>query len=304
MKISWYGGDIRNSICQGHVNLNRFVKGIRHPSGGALLLLNKISKASASGNKEQKMLLKRSLPYFTPTVIIEKGSRRRYENIREFNPIMVLDFDNEPRAEDLKNYLWENYPEIYCVYISPSGQGVKVLIKIPLVKTVEEYKEYFLGAEHEFSELGIDTLDHCNYNPIQPLYLSHDPDLLYKPNPKTWVKKFIKPDTSQMYVEPPPLNITGDDTVYKSPAYYQRITVEIFVNKMHEIVGEPGHTRMRNAAILLGSRSGAGYISISDAKQLFLYELSINKYLQKNLKGYEKTGLSRIDLGYTNPIYY
>jgi len=307
MKIPYYNGNIQNSICQGYVGLDRFVEANREPLPDASALLDKINQASLDGDKELKMKLKRNLPYFTPSIVFEVGAKRRYDNIKSFNGVVQLDFDDEQRAKDLKAYLWSTFDQLYCTYLSPSGKGVKALMRIPIVETVNQYKEYFLNIEEHFLGIGIDSFDHCGYNPIQPLYLSHDADILHRKNPDTWTEKTIPKTHEELenYVCKAPLNtIIGGEDVYKSQAYYRKISIDIFVKKVENIVGEPGHTRFRDACIVLGSRVGAGYIDMHDALMIAKHELERNAYLQKNLKGYWETGSSRIRLGSQSPRYY
>ena len=303
IKFPYFNGNITDSKVVGYVTMEQFIRAHRRPSAPALTLLDRISKSE----KKERLLLKRNLHYFTPSVNIKIGERRLYDNILSFTGIMVLDFDDEPRAKDLKAYLWGNYPQLYCAYISPSRKGVKCLMKIPIVKSIKEYKEYFIGVENEFHNLGIDTLDHCNYTVTQPLYLSYDTELLYRNNPTEWTTKISEKTHEELenYVCKAPLNtIIGGEDVYKSIAYYRKISIDIFVKKIRNIVGTPGHTVVRDASIVLGSRCGAGYLTTSDAIEIAKHEIYNNKYLQKNLKGYEKTGISRIILGSHSPRFY
>jgi hypothetical protein len=307
MNISYYDGNIKKSDCIGNVSMKRFVEANRNPSPTALTLLNAIHKAAMDGDKELKNKLKQRLHYFTPSVNIKKGDRRKYDNIKGFNGIVQLDFDEDENTDELKDYLWNNYRQLYCAYTSPSGKGIKALMRIPIVESVKEYKEYFLAIEEHFQNIGIDSFDHAPFNCILPLYLSHDPKIFYRRSPLIWhswkeleSEEHIHFDSNQVDVN----FQDGDDTVYKSKAYYRKITVDIFNKKVDSIIASPGHGPWRDACLTLGSRVGAGYVDLFDAIAIANNALNRNTYLQKDLKGYRKTGMSRIEIGSSNPIYY
>jgi hypothetical protein len=259
-------------------------------------------------DKKVKSELKSKLFYFTPSIKIPIGSRRKYSNIESWTGVMQLDFDGEDKAEELKEYLWENFPYLYTVYISPSGKGVKALMRIPIVDSVISYKELFLAVEKYFHDLGVDSFDHAPYNPILPLYLSHDKDIKVNWDPEVWTDTMALADiktfhnlSTEIPDRPPSFD---DETVYKSIPYFRRITMDIFERKVDEIVSEPGHHRWRDACLVLGSRVSGGYITLSDAEDIMKRKLFTNSYLAKGIKGYLRTGYWALDQGQKNPKFY
>ena len=98
----------------------------------------------------------------------------------------MLDYDHmtPEEAKKLKKFLFKHYQCILCCYLSPSGHGVKVLVKIPIVETLAEFRAYFQGITNEFSQYG--NFDEHGKNPVQPLFQSFDPDILYREDPDTW----------------------------------------------------------------------------------------------------------------------
>ena len=50
--------------------------------------------------------------------------------------------------EECKNYL-KGCNFVYAVWVSPSGNGLKVLVRIP--DSIEEHKDYYIGIVKYFS---------------------------------------------------------------------------------------------------------------------------------------------------------
>lgn len=65
-------------------------------------------------------------------------------NIIGYNPIMMVEFDKIDHARELKERLFSNLKSVVAAWISPSGRGLKLLIRIPKPKSVEEYKQVLL----------------------------------------------------------------------------------------------------------------------------------------------------------------
>lgn len=311
MLISYYSGNIKDSICKGSVSLDQFLRANRSPSLSVRAIFDRIRKAEENNDKELKSRLKEQLFAFTPGVFIEPGKSRRYENIIRFTGLMQLDFDNEPFGEDLKQWLFNEYEQCVCAYTSPSGVGVKALFRIPISHTVSEYQEYFLGVEKEMEDQGIDSFDHAPYNAILPLFLSWDDSMLSRSNPLIWLKKCLKLDINlhkNLAITQPATTIPSYGEEFGSMTYFRRITIEIFEKKVADIVCDPGHPTLRDACLVLGSRVGAGYISKHEAELVALASIMNNAYLLRKGKSgtdnYIKTSRWAINIGETRPKYY
>ena len=272
-------------------------------------MLGEIQAAAENGDKERKNMWKAKLPFFTVGVKIKKGTRRRYVNIEEFTGYAQLDFDgflSNEEALEFKQYLFEEYKQMYCVFLSPSGLGVKAIIKIPIVKTVDEYKTYYKALETEFNFMP--EFDPAPKNAVLPLYISEDENILSRANPETWTKHEELVDQTKFE------NLTakaptyqpkiGDETVYKSEAYYRKISMDIFQGKIDGIINQNGHGTLRSSSLVLGSRAGAGYLSIHEAMQHAEYCVKGNAYLNKGLLNYLKTTRWGISQGFNKPKYY
>ena len=203
MKIPFYKNGIKNSFCDGYVSIDRFVEANRNPKPSIAKLLSDIKKASADNDKKLKTQLKEKLIFFTPSVIIPLEERRKYGNIESFTGMAQLDFDglDVEKAIEFKEFLFENYKEFYCVYLSPSKKGVKGIMRIPICKEVKEYQDYYRAIEEEFETY--DGFDPAPKNAVLPLYISHDVFIRYRENAKVWsIKKEVAQDLRELYPIP------------------------------------------------------------------------------------------------------
>lgn len=295
----YYSGNIKFTKVQGYVSLDKFIERQQNPTSKMNILFDAINKAENDNDKVTKRLLKHKLFSFTPSVMIKKGMKRKYDNVDKYTGLMQLDFDgieNISIANDLKQYLFNETNMIVCVYVSPSGLGVKSLLKIDTPKTKDDYKAIHKAVTQEFG--GISYFDESTKNAMLPLFLSRDENILYRDYSEcdTWTKKD--------YSQPKYVNLKEEKQQnYESNSYYERITIEIFTKKIRSISSN-GHPQLRSACLILGSRSCAGYISLDEAIKIAKTEVSTHGYFKKDLSNYMNTVDWAINQGYKNPKYY
>jgi len=309
IKFQYYAGNIKSTKPLGVVALRSFIDRHQFPMKHVADLIDEIEEASASGDKKKKKELKESLFYFTPGAVF--SNKRKYDHIVFFTGLAQIDIDglDPDDAKDLKSYLFENYEQFYCIYTSPSRKGIKGLMRIPICKSIEEFKEYYAGIEDEFNWIA--GFDSAPKNLALPLFLSYDHDILYRENAEIWNKKgemledkLKNAEQNNLRNEPIDIDFKdGDETVYKSKAYYRKITLDIFENKIDSI-NDNGHPQLRSACLILGSRIGAGYLNQSDAEQYAEAVIRRNSYLSKGTENYLKTMRWAINQGTKNPKYY
>lgn len=107
-------------------------------------------------------------------------SRRSAKNIIRHSGFACLDFDDVEDAICLRDSLQDN-EYIYSAFISPSGNGVKALVKVP--KDIANYKKYYEAICETFDS----KLDTRTKDISRVCYESYDPDLFINPNSKEWV---------------------------------------------------------------------------------------------------------------------
>lgn len=304
--IPYFQGNIRFTKCEGTVSLKRFIDAHKNPTKRTLDIINKISIANENKDNKLKRELKQLLYTFTPSVLFKVGVKRNYENISEWTGLMQLDFDkieDSETASELKHLLFKTYPQIVCCWISPSGVGVKALMRIKVPQDSVEYKAMHLAVEKEMEQYCY--FDVATKNAVLPLFLGRDYDILYRDFSECdeWTDKVEYVKIHKNLSEVKPTNYNPNFQKNTSERYYESITIKIFENKINAI-SDCGHPQLRSACLILGSRAGAGYIDINYAMTIASNAINSNEYLNKNIKGYNETACWAINQGYSKPRYY
>jgi hypothetical protein len=103
-----------------------------------------------------------------------KVSWRTDKGLVEHSGLMCLDldkFDNEFEMMLVKaNLIKDDY--VFSVFVSPSGEGLKVLVKVP--PQIENHRKYFYGLKEHFNSPNFD--DSC-VNEARVCYVSYDEDI-------------------------------------------------------------------------------------------------------------------------------
>lgn len=308
VKFQYYSGDIKKSKPLGYINLDKFIEKHLRPSDKLMAVFNQIEEATNNGDKKLKAELKmRNLYSFTISAIFN-GSRK-YSNIIAFNPLAQLDFDglSSDEAVNLKDYIFEQYEQVVCAYLSPSKKGVKVLLRIPKIELKEdvkesvlEYKDYYRAIESEFSSYK--GFDPAPKNLALPLFLSHDKNILFRKFEDTliWdVKEVVEEPLNQKYPLPfkPYKKLKSND---KNELRAIRTVRKVISG----IVSAPGHYQLRSACLVFGTRVGAGYVDIFEAERIVEELVRRNRYLSKGVQGYLTTAKWGLREGMKTPNYY
>jgi len=109
-------------------------------------------------------------------------SRRAAKNCVKHSGFACLDFDDVDDAICLRDSLQDN-PYIYSAFISPSGNGVKALVKVP--GEIENHKKYYEALCETFDS----HLDTKTKDISRVCYESFDSDLFINEDSKVWVLK-------------------------------------------------------------------------------------------------------------------
>lgn len=132
-------------------------------------------------DKEIRSKLKMKLPgiCFSGTF-----STRSEIGLIKHSGLLVLDFDGFETLEDttgLKDSI-SDLPYVFACFISPSGNGVKALVKIPADAT--KHKNYFNSIR---TELNIPQLDDSGKDVSRFCFESYDPDIYINPECETYL---------------------------------------------------------------------------------------------------------------------
>ncbi len=100
-------------------------------------------RKSLSENKmEAYEKAKKSLPAFTPSGKFVGGRKMNF--LQEYSNIIILDIDKlQPEQLVKVNHSARQCEFTYACFISPSGNGLKILVKVSSTKN--EHKETFLA---------------------------------------------------------------------------------------------------------------------------------------------------------------
>jgi hypothetical protein len=288
----YYPADVTIPKPLGTVTLKQFLRANKSPSSDISGIFEQISAATNIGDMELKHKLKSKLYYFTPCVQTD-GNGRCYANITGFTGLMVLDFDKLDDAPAFKQFLFDAIPSIVAAYLSPSKKGCKFIVKIPVCKTTEEFKSYFYGMAYFLEKY--EGFDPSTQNCILPLYLSIDPDLLYRDNAETWTKRGTKIDEFKPYV--------GEIEVLENVSEKDKSRVKTMLTRSMEKIVDSGHYIVRSTALCAGGYVASGYLTREEAEDLLFGLIEDNSYLQKNVRGYKMTTKEMITKGMTSPLY-
>lgn len=291
--FQYYAGNIQDPQPKGAVTLQSFIESQRNPKPGIRDIFHRIAQAEKEGDMKLKAELKQNnLFYFCPCVVVE--DKRSYDSIRYFTGLLVLDFDHIDNAAEFRDIMFDRNKCIVVAYLSPSRRGVKFIVKIPVCKTVDQFKEYFYGIAYYMERFP--GFDGTAQNPVLPLFLSWDPNLRYREDPKTWKIKGEKIDEFEAF--------EGDYEVLEEVSDEEKRRVLNIVKVTLERAEKEnnGHKNVVAAALVLGGYVAKGYLDLDEAENYICQMISEIPYFSKNIKGYCKTAREMLQKGLSAPL--
>ena len=136
---------------------------------------------------------KKSLPAFTPSAKFVGG--RKLEYLAEYSNCIILDID-KLSTEDLQKAKSQAAQSefTFASFISPSGNGLKILVKIDTPKS--EHKETFLLVQEHYEKLLNLEIDKSGKDITRLCFYSSDENLYLNENSKTFVTNMDDQSTS------------------------------------------------------------------------------------------------------------
>jgi len=175
---------------QGNITIFKNIKETDQPFFRTIdVVLNRIKEGSSrelikdirqEKEKERINQLKQALPAICFSGTFNK---RNDASIVEHSGFICLDFDGYKKSKDLleeKERISKD-KHTYSVFISPSGNGLKAIIKIP--RDVDNHKNYFNSLEKHFSS---EHFDKTSKNISRVCYESYDPLIYINTNSSVW----------------------------------------------------------------------------------------------------------------------
>jgi hypothetical protein len=145
-----------------------------------------VEKIRAESDKEARDLLKKGLPAIC---FCGEFTKRNDKSVTAHSGFVCLDFDNFESTLALEMYMEELKEDAYTfsVFVSPSGDGLKVLVRIP--KDIENHKLYFNALKRHYNSHNFDVSS-CNISRV--CYESYDPNIHINQNSSVWEEQAEK----------------------------------------------------------------------------------------------------------------
>jgi len=148
---------------------------------------SKIAKIRIEPEKTERNKLKSQLPYAT---FCGTFTSRSNANLKVHSGLACLDFDNIKNLEELRSLINDD-PYTFSSFTSPSGDGLKVLVKIPGVDNNNDYQDYYYELVNYYKKYA--ELDEGTKDIARACYLSYDANLFLNNESDTFTDKFHRP---------------------------------------------------------------------------------------------------------------
>ena len=132
-----------------------------------------VEKIRESKTKEQKDSFKRNLPSI---LFAGEFTERNGNSLKNHSGLMVVDFDKYPSNEIMLSQLEElkKINHFVLLFISPSGNGIKGVLKVSNELTKETHPKVFKAFQKQFN---LDYFDIANSNIDRVCFESYDPNV-------------------------------------------------------------------------------------------------------------------------------
>jgi hypothetical protein len=187
------------------VNINTALERIRTGESKKNVLIIRKEK-----DKDKRNELKKKLPCAVFGGTFENRSK---EGLIKSSGFAILDFDDINIS--YKDVLKQDF-YIYACWVSPSGTGLKALIKIPEVNNDKEYKEYYNAILAKYEKANIDK---STKDISRVAYESFDPDIYININSNTFTEKIEEIQNSNIISNINLEKYTDDETYEKLVAW-------------------------------------------------------------------------------------
>jgi len=146
-----------------HVPIEKIIKRIKQGASKELV------ESIRNGNKENKNKL--------PCILFSGVFNERNSNsLKEHSGLMIMDFDKYPNEEAMFNHLelLKQNKHFILLFISPSGNGIKGVIRVSNELTKETHPKVFKEFQNQFE---YDYFDIVNSNIDRVCFESYDPNI-------------------------------------------------------------------------------------------------------------------------------
>ena len=158
--------------------------------------IENLQRLLKQGKDKEYSNQKKSLPAFTPSGRFVGG--RRMENLLEYSRLIILDIDklDDDKLIEVKTKAIQN-KYTYSCFVSPSGKGLKILVKTE--NSVTKHKETFLKIQDFYEKLLGIKIDPSGKDVTRLCFFSFDKELYL--NPQSQIFKTSIPMSIQSDIE-------------------------------------------------------------------------------------------------------
>jgi len=281
IKFQYYEGNIRKCKPKGFITLPQYIESTRAPKHPEIF--PQIAKAKEDGDIALKAQLKETLFGFTPAAIFDGWRKGIY--ITSFIGIAPTDWDGMTTADaiEFKHYLFNHYPCFYSVHLSSSWHGVRGFIKIPSVRTITEFKQYFRAITAEFSQYEF-HFDTQLQTPVQLIFQGYDPDILFRYDPETWTDKIAAPEPPAVNMNTPVIGTVSDREIQ----FIREVCLK-GLQTSYKAITDTGHPNVLSITRRAGGFAGAGYFTQHEMIDLLYSMIEGHTYLKQKAETYKAT---------------
>ena len=202
-------------------------------------LVQKVRDAVEQGDAKAKEIAKKNLPCITPAAVFK--TKRNQEDVEMLTGLTVLDFDHVPDVNQFKEKL-KKVKFVFIAFVSPSGDGVKVIIRTPAVKDRDTHVGTFLALKEFFNSK---YLDDSGKDYTRLCFLSHDTDIYVNENAESWTQQVSQKSGSSAIKIPRPQDVAIEEREEVILRELRKIHPDFFT----DIVQNRNNETMKRAAM-------------------------------------------------------
>lgn len=150
-------------------------------------LKKEIALIRVESDKTIRNELKSRLPYVTFCGVF---SSRSIKGLKIPSGLACLDFDDVKDLHKMR-FNVENDKYTFSCFIGPSGNGLKVLVKIPMVDNNDDYQDYYVKLLEHYGKYH--DLDSSTKDISRACYLSYDENLFINNDSEIFTEKYNRP---------------------------------------------------------------------------------------------------------------
>ena len=215
-------------------------------------------------------------------------SYRDDKSLSAHSGLAVIDLDHVADLKGTKDKLC-SMSEVYSVFVSPSGDGLKVLFRIPA--NIKKHRGYYRAILKDLSDMGLPDIDSTSINESRLCFVSWDEDL--------YLNEYADMYTS--YIEEAPSIVVIDNELDMSAVATDYKKLDVAAKMIDACKDGEKHRTLIKAAYLMGGYISSGKVRESDAISMLVSRISMRNV--SDMSQAEATIRDGVEKGKMKPIY-